>query len=144
MSLPKTDEGELLSRIKWLLQMCKNRGLLDYTRIHTQAVLRGNFRKGTGFFSKNRDMAGFADIEIVVPPHGRVGYMELKSKKGILSEEQILFLSSRQKMGCQIAHVKTFDQGVEFLKKMGVDIDGVIKGYRPESSSSGGSSLNPS
>lgn len=65
--------------------------------------------------SINRDMAGFADIEIVC--NGAVGYIELKSPSGTLSKAQSEFLSIRKEHGAKVLVARTIDQVHEFLEQ---------------------------
>jgi len=117
-------EADLLQFTRKILELLKKLGMLDFTRIHVFGMVRNGRVVG-----KNRDMKGFSDFEIVAPP-GIVGYLELKSRDGILSEDQETFLSSRSRIGCLTAHAKTRRDVVNFIRTMGVDIDGVLKGIR--------------
>lgn len=121
-------ESDILAQLLWVLGLCKKRGLLDYTRINTTGI---PIAAGNGLFRlrPNWGMKGFADIEVVVD--GRVGYMETKHKHGKLTDEQARFRDSRLAAGAHWALVKSLDQGIEFLRTMGVPIDGVLKGFEP-------------
>ena len=122
-------EADLLVDTRWLLDLLTRIGLLTYTRIHVMPIIRGR-----GRFSKNEDMKGFSDIEVVVPG-GRVGYLELKSERGKLSEDQIRFIESRERMGCICRVPRHLDDVIQFLRDMGVSVDGVLKGLKAGGSS---------
>lgn len=135
---PAVREADLLSQVKWLLTLLERRGMVSWTRVHVMPIMRGNFARGRGWLSKNVDMAGFADIEVVAAPNGTVGYMELKSARGILSEEQERFRDSRTRVGAKHAAIRSLDEAVAFLKSMGVPVDRVIKGLGAECGSGAG------
>lgn len=121
----KPTEADLLVQVRWLLRLLKRQGLLDYTRIHVMPIVRGRRQ-----FSKNDDMKGFFDIEVVVPPLGRAAYMELKSLRGTMNDDQLLFQASRRKVGSPAEQIRSFDEAVSFLKSLGVPVGRVLEGNR--------------
>lgn len=125
--MPPTLESPVLASTKWLLTLCARRGFLAFTRIHVMPIIRGN-----GRFSKNIDMAGFADLEIVVPPHGCVGYIETKSTDGRLSDAQEAFRDARVAMGARYCVSRSLDESAAFLLKMGVPVHLVLGRLNPE------------
>ena len=126
---PTELEADLLIDTKWLLDMLSRIGLLAYTRIHVGAVRHGRI------YRKNHEMRGFSDIEVVVPG-GRVGYLELKAKRGKLSEDQIRFIESRERMGCICRVPRHLNEVIQFLRDMGVPVDGILKGLTTGSADS--------
>jgi hypothetical protein len=83
-------ESVVLAQCKALLNALRAQGKLTYRRIHSVAIPRGDFSKGFGRFSKNKDMEGISDLVIFLPA-GTTLWVELKSSVGKLSEPQKRF-----------------------------------------------------
>jgi len=72
-------------------------------------------------YSVNRDMTGFADIEIVA--NGRIGYIELKSPKGKMTTNQIAFRDRVVKHGAHHCVARSLVDVVVFLTEdMKIDV----------------------
>lgn len=114
----KPRERDLLAAVKEHLTLLQNMRKLAFTRIHVMPVLRQTGKKVS--YSKNADMKGFSDLEIILPPHGRAAYIELKRPGGKRTPEQVAFQRARAEMGCPCAFVENFDEYVRFLISLGV------------------------
>lgn len=109
----------ILAQCKYILRHCRNRGLLAFRRIHTVAVPRGNFAKGTGRFSKNHDMAGMPDFEVYLPG-GRIVHVETKATKGKLSPAQVEWMQELSTLGHRYEVVRCIESLISVLRDEGV------------------------
>jgi hypothetical protein len=71
-------------------------------------------------------MAGFADLEIILPPHGVVAYIETKATKGRLTSAQTAFRDSRIKMGARYCVSHSLQESTAFLVQIGVPVHLVV------------------
>jgi hypothetical protein len=75
-------------------------------------------------------MSGFSDFEVVYK--GRVGYLEFKSDKGVVSDDQSKFMEGRKRAGCPCRVARSVKEGVDFLvNEMGVPVHGRAKESQP-------------
>jgi len=111
MKNPDISEKVLLSAIKKYLLILKRYGLLTFTRIHVMPVMRGD--KSRIKFSANNDMVGFSDLEVL--SHGKIAYIEVKTGRGTLSNNQKDFLIDRAHQGAQCAVVRSLNDVMHFL-----------------------------
>lgn len=113
MFTPPPSEADLLEQAKWLLDLLEKYGYLAYTRVSVGGKIFG--RK----LVPNTEMRGFSDLEIIAK--GRVLYVELKSKKGKRSEDQIKFQERMGRAGAMVVpECKRLEELVEALEKFGV------------------------
>lgn len=91
-------EAVVLKHSRGLLDALKIQKKLDYFRIHSVAIPRGDFTKGFGRFSKNKEMEGMSDLVIYLPA-GTTLWVELKSENGRVSPAQDRFKNELQAMG---------------------------------------------
>lgn len=109
------EEAILIKEILEWLDILRGMHQLDYTRIHVDGI------RTSGGGRRKNPMKGFSDIEVVV--RGHVGYIETKSKKGILSDEQQAFAESRMRHGAKYLLARKLDDVILFLQnemKVGV------------------------
>lgn len=118
-------EADLLTQCKHLLRFAANRHGFHWRRVHTVAIPRGNFKTGTGRFSKNLDMAGMPDIMVWLSG-ARILHLELKSKNGILSEEQKAFQVEMLRLGHIYRVIRKIEDLEEVLAEEGLPFGSVV------------------
>ena len=113
-------EGVVLAQCKALLNALRAQGKLTYRRIHSVAIPRGDFSKGFGRFSKNKDMEGISDLVIFLPA-GTTLWVELKSSIGKLSEPQKRFQDELMGKGHHYFVARCSTQLESILNTFGVE-----------------------
>jgi hypothetical protein len=109
-----TPEKALIKQIKHYLTLQSNLGNLTFNRITTTGKVYGNGPRQK--FIPNTDMKGYSDFELLA--NGNVGYMEVKAKKGIISEAQLLFLNEKSKHGAKVGVVFSLDDAILFTEQL--------------------------
>jgi len=112
-------EKQILSDIKKFLKLMEASGRLTFTRIHCMPIIYGQgvSRK----FIPNRDMVGFADLEVVAK--GGIGYIEVKSESGRLTEAQKVFRDRVTPHGAKHCVARSIGDVVTFLvEEMSIDV----------------------
>lgn len=122
-------ESVVLAQCKALLNALKIQGKLTYRRIHSVAIPRGDFTKGFGRFSKNKDMEGISDLVIFLPA-GTTLWVELKrsdEKKGKQDDAQIRFQKEIEAHGHHYRIARNVGQLETILQAFGVETRTWIK-----------------
>lgn len=83
-----------------------------YWRLNTQGIQ--HFSQGRQFFKPNPNR-GMADILAIL--NGRAFWIEVKSAKGKLSPEQILFAEKVVQQGCLYIVAKSIDDVIKVTKR---------------------------
>jgi hypothetical protein len=97
--------------------------LLEATRIpgvvywHTPNGGRRSKREAVKF-KRMGVLAGVSDLIISIPG-ARMAFLELKSRRGRLSEEQEAFIAGQEANGFTCGMAKTLDEAVKFLTDVG-------------------------
>lgn len=115
----KVAESVVLAQGIGLCTALAHQGKLDYFRVSTVGIPRGNFKNGTGRFSKNKSMEGFSDLLILLPM--LVLFAEAKSERGVLSEAQTRFKERVEKMGHKYHVFRSCSQLETILQTYGVE-----------------------
>lgn len=113
-------EGVVLNHCKALLSALKIQGKLNYRRIHSVAIPRGDFTRGQGRFSKNKDMEGISDVVIFLPAATTL-WVELKSDTGRLSPAQERFKNEIEVLGHHYRIARSVSQLETILQTFGVE-----------------------
>jgi hypothetical protein len=109
-----TPEKALVRSIKQYLTILQTNGTLTFNRITTTGKIYGNAAKQR--FIPNSDMIGFSDFEILC--RGKVGYLEVKAKRGKLSQAQIDFLKLKSKHGGKAGVARSLDDAIVFVREL--------------------------
>lgn len=75
-----------------------------------------------GIFKAMGVRAGTPDLVFVLPPHGSVGFVELKAGKGRLSDSQREFAEAATAAGAAWAACRSLEEVVATLTKWGVKL----------------------
>lgn len=110
----KTKEAPILAQIKQLLRLLEGNNKLMFVRVHTMPIIRGGGR-GQRYYTKNVDMAGHPDLYVVVD--GRIGYIETKATKGVLTTEQKDFRDRILRANGLYCVARSLDDAIKFLKE---------------------------
>lgn len=110
----KVLEAQVLKPILQVLAIYEARGKLFYKRLNTGPVVRGNFRKGTGRFTRN-PATGISDIVIWIKG-GPFVCAEIKRPKGRPSPDQLDFRFNVERVGHVYVIWDSVDKALKFLE----------------------------